>query len=158
MKRILVLAAIALAGFVVRSPLAAAAPPGHIVRLGILDALVPTFDPTADSGEFVDGLRNLGYTPGRDIVFEYKSPHGNGAALPQLAEELVRSGVDILADAGGLDARSRQSDEDRPDRHDRQHRCRRNRPRSETCETGRKRDGTCRQRGRNCRQTGSALA
>ncbi len=100
-KRILLLAAIALAGFIVRPPLAAAGPPGHIVRLGILDALVPTFDPTADPGEFVDGLRELGYTPGRDIVFEYKSPHGNGAALPQLAEELVRSGVDILLTLGG---------------------------------------------------------
>jgi hypothetical protein len=68
-KRILVLAAIALAGFIVRPPLATAAPPGHIVRLGILDALVPTFDPTADPGEFIDGLRELGYTPGRDIIF-----------------------------------------------------------------------------------------
>src|SRR6266478_727351 len=99
-KRTLVLAAIALAAFIVRPPLAAAAPPGHIVRLGILDALVPTFDPTADPGEFIDGLRELGSTPGRDIVFEYKSPHGNGAALPQLAEELVRSGVDILLTLG----------------------------------------------------------
>ena len=95
-KRILVLAAIALAGFVVRPPLAAAGPPGHIVRLGILDALVPSFDPTADPGEFIDGLRELGYTPGRDIVFEYKSAQGNVEALPQLTEELVQSRVDIL--------------------------------------------------------------
>jgi putative tryptophan/tyrosine transport system substrate-binding protein len=95
-KRILVLAAIALAGFIVRPPLATAAPPGHIVRLGILDALVPTFDPTADPGEFIDGLRELGYTPGRDIVFEYKSAQGNVEALPQVAKELVQSRVDIL--------------------------------------------------------------
>ena len=95
-KRILLLAAIALAGFIVRPPLAAAGPPGHTVRLGILDAVVPTFDPTADPGEFIDGLRQLGYTPGRDIVFEYKSPQGNAEALPQLAEELVRSRVEIL--------------------------------------------------------------
>ena len=62
-KRIVVLAAIVLAGLVVRSPLAPSGPPGHIVRLGILDALVPTFNPTADPGEFVDGLRELGYMP-----------------------------------------------------------------------------------------------
>ena len=99
-KRILVLAAIALAGFIVRPPLATAAPPGHIVRLGILDALVPTFDPTADPGEFVDGLRELGYTPGRDIVFEYKRAD-NLEAMPQVVEELVRSGVDILLTLGG---------------------------------------------------------
>jgi hypothetical protein len=99
-KRILLLAAITLAAFVVRSPLGAAGPPGHIVRLGILDALVPTFDPTADPGEFVDGLRELGYTPGRDIVFKYKRA-GNLEAMPQVAEELVRSGVDILLTLGG---------------------------------------------------------
>ena len=95
-KRVLALTAVALAVGIVLTPLVAAKPPGHVVRLGILDSLVPTFDPTADPGEFVNGLRELGYTPGRDIVFEYKNPHGNGEALPQLAEELVRSGVDIL--------------------------------------------------------------
>jgi putative ABC transport system substrate-binding protein len=94
-------AAVALAAVMLLTPLAGAAPPGHTVRLGILDALVPTFDPTADPGEFVNGLRELGYTPGRDIVFEYKNPHGDGAALPQLAQELVRSGVDILLTMGG---------------------------------------------------------
>jgi hypothetical protein len=70
------------------------------VRLGILDALVPSFDPTADPGEFIDGLRELGYTPGRDIVFEYKRA-GNLEAMPQVAEERVRSGVDILLSLGG---------------------------------------------------------
>jgi putative ABC transport system substrate-binding protein len=99
-KRTLVLAAITLAGLMVLPPLAAAGPPGHIVRLGILDSVVSTFDPTADPGEFIDGLRELGYTPGRDIVFEYKRA-GNIEALPQLAEELVRSGVDILLTLGG---------------------------------------------------------
>jgi putative ABC transport system substrate-binding protein len=100
-KRTLVLAAIALAGFIVRPLPAAAGPPGHIVRLGILDAVVPSFDPTADPGDFIDGLRELGYTPGRDIVFEYKSPHGNIDALPQIAEELVRARVNILLTLGG---------------------------------------------------------
>jgi putative ABC transport system substrate-binding protein len=57
----------------------------------------PSFDPTTDPliQEFIDGLRELGYTPGRDIVFEYKSAQGNVEALPQLAEELVQSRVDI---------------------------------------------------------------
>src|SRR5712671_2430785 len=99
-KRILLLAAIALAAFVVRSPLGAAGPPGHIVRLGILDALVPTFDPTADPGEFVDGLRELGYTPGRDIVFEYKSAQGNVGEMSQLAAELANSKPDVLVAQG----------------------------------------------------------
>jgi putative tryptophan/tyrosine transport system substrate-binding protein len=45
-------------------------------------------------------LRELGYTPGRDIVFKYKRA-GNLEAMPQVAEELVRSGVDILLTLGG---------------------------------------------------------
>jgi hypothetical protein len=66
-KRILVLAAIALAGFIVPPPLAAAAPPGHTVRVGVLGMFAPSFDPTTDPliREFIDGLRELGYTPGR---------------------------------------------------------------------------------------------
>jgi ABC-type uncharacterized transport system substrate-binding protein len=97
-KRILVLAAIALAGFILRPPLAAAAPPGHTVRVGVLGMFAPSFDPTTDPliREFIDGLRELGYTPGRDIVFEYKSAQGNVEALPQVAKELVQSRVDIL--------------------------------------------------------------
>jgi putative ABC transport system substrate-binding protein len=97
LKRMLVLAAIALAGFIVRPPLAAAGPPGHTVRLGILGVFGPSYDPTTHPAtrEFIEGLRELGYTPGRDIVFEYKSA-GNAEALPQIAEELLRSRVDIL--------------------------------------------------------------
>src|ERR1700737_3191826 len=97
-KRILVFAAIALAGFILRPPLAAAAPPGHTVRVGVLGMFAPSFDPTTDPliREFIDGLRELGYTPGRDIVFEYKSAQGNVEALPQVAKELVQSRVDIL--------------------------------------------------------------
>ena len=97
-KRILVLATIALAGFIVRAPLAAAAPPGHTVRVGILGVFASSFDPATypAAQEFIDGLRELGYTPGRDIVFEYKSAEGKAEGLPQLAEELVQSRVDIL--------------------------------------------------------------
>jgi putative ABC transport system substrate-binding protein len=76
----------------------AAAPPGHAVRIGILAAVAPTFDPDHDPGQraLVEGLKELGYAPGRDIVFKYKSAEGDPAALPRLAEELVASGVDIL--------------------------------------------------------------
>ena len=101
-KRILVLATIALTGFIVRPPLAAAAPPGHTVRVGVLGMYAPSFDPATDPliREFVDGLRELGYTPGHDIIFEYKSAQGNVEALPQLAEELVQSRVEILLTPG----------------------------------------------------------
>ena len=82
-KRILLLAAIALAGFIVRSPLGAAGPPGHIVRLGILDALVPTFDPTADPGEFV---ANSGIRPGAT-----SSSSTNARAISRQCHKLPRN-------------------------------------------------------------------
>jgi putative tryptophan/tyrosine transport system substrate-binding protein len=89
--------AIALAGFILQSPLAAAGPPGHTVRLGILGVFGPSYDPTTHPAtrEFIAGLRELGYSPGRDILFESKNA-SNAEALPQHAEELVRSRVDIL--------------------------------------------------------------
>src|SRR5260370_37717172 len=77
---------------------AAAGPPGHVARVGILEGIAPTFDPDRNPGHraLVEGLKELGYAPGRDIVFKYKSAAGDPEALPRLAEELVASGVDIL--------------------------------------------------------------
>jgi putative ABC transport system substrate-binding protein len=77
---------------------AAANPPGHPVRVGILEAIAPAFDPDQNAGHraLVEGLRELGYAPGRDIVFKYKSAEGDPEAVPRLAEELVASGVDTL--------------------------------------------------------------
>ena len=77
---------------------AAAGPPGHAVRVGILEVIAPTFDPDRNPGHraLVEGLKELGYAAGRDIVFKYKSAEGDPEALPRLAEELVASGVDIL--------------------------------------------------------------
>src|SRR5438876_12433399 len=63
---------------------AAAGPPGHAVRLGILAVIAPTFDPDRDPGQraLVEGLKELGYAPGRDVVFKYKSAEGDPEALP----------------------------------------------------------------------------
>jgi putative tryptophan/tyrosine transport system substrate-binding protein len=77
---------------------AVAGPPGHPVRVGILEAIAPAFDPDHNAGHraLVEGLKELGYAPGRDIVFKYKSAEGDPEAVGRLAEELVASGVDIL--------------------------------------------------------------
>ena len=77
---------------------AVAGPPGHLVRIGILEPIAPTFDPDRNPGHraLVEGLKELGYAPGRDVVFKYKSAAGDPEALPRLAEELIASGIDIL--------------------------------------------------------------
>ena len=43
-----------------------------------------------------DGLRDLGYTDGEGIHFEFRSADGNLDRLPELAAELVRLDLDVL--------------------------------------------------------------
>lgn len=56
------------------------------MRLGLLYPISPNFDPAKNlfDRELVEGLRELGYTPGRDVVFEFRSGAG-GAPFSQLA-------------------------------------------------------------------------
>ena len=97
-QRVLAVAAVALAVCIVLARVAAAGPPGHTVRVGFLEGFAPTFDPATNPAhrEFVEGLRELGYTLGRDVVVEYKSAQGNASLWPQLAAELVSSKPDML--------------------------------------------------------------
>jgi putative ABC transport system substrate-binding protein len=44
----------------------------------------------------VDGLRELGYVEGRNLVIEYRSAEGRVERFPELAAELVRLGPDII--------------------------------------------------------------
>lgn len=46
--------------------------------------------------ELREGLRQLGYTEGRDVVFEFRSADGRLDRLPELAAELVRLDVDVI--------------------------------------------------------------
>ena len=45
---------------------------------------------------FQQGLRELGYVEGKNIVIEYRYAEGKLEPVPELAAELVRLGVDIL--------------------------------------------------------------
>ena len=83
-------------------PFATAAPPGHTVRVGVLTPIATSFDPAVSplARELFEGLRELGYTPGRDIVFEFRSGQGVAEALPSLAAELVALKPDMLLVTG----------------------------------------------------------
>jgi hypothetical protein len=58
----------------------------------------------ADMGSFQkelrEGLRELGYTEGHNIAFEFRSAEGILDRLPALAAELVRLKVDVIAGLG----------------------------------------------------------
>jgi putative ABC transport system substrate-binding protein len=45
---------------------------------------------------FREGLKELGYVEGKNIVIEYRHPKDNPGQIPEIAAELVRSKVDLI--------------------------------------------------------------
>lgn len=43
-----------------------------------------------------DGMRELGYVEGRNVVYERRFAHGDARRLPELAAELVKLGPDVI--------------------------------------------------------------
>ena len=54
---------------------------------------------------FRQGLRELGYIEGKNIVIEWRSPEGNPDRMPTLAAQLVQLKVDVIVTAGGAATR-----------------------------------------------------
>ncbi len=50
---------------------------------------------------FLQGLRDLGYVEGRNVVIEYRDAEGKFERLPARAAELVALKVDVIVTAGG---------------------------------------------------------
>jgi putative ABC transport system substrate-binding protein len=55
---------------------------------------------------FRQGLRELGYVEGKNIVIEWRSAEGKLDRLPALAAELVRLRVDVIVTAGPIPTRA----------------------------------------------------
>ena len=73
--------------------------PKKVFRIGFLGAGSPS--DIADRIEgFRQGLRDLGYVEGKNIVIEYRWAEGKNERLPELAAELVRLQVAILVTSG----------------------------------------------------------
>jgi putative ABC transport system substrate-binding protein len=83
---------------ILAAPLAAAAqqPAGKVPRIGYLAPSSPSDATPGFVGAFRQGLRDLGYVEGKNIVIEYRSAEGKQERLPDLAAELVRLKVDII--------------------------------------------------------------
>ena len=80
--------------------IAEAQQPTKVPRIGFLVANSPSVY-TARIEAFRQGLRELGYVEGKNIIIESRSAEGNLDLLPSLAAGLVRLKVDVIVAAGG---------------------------------------------------------
>jgi putative ABC transport system substrate-binding protein len=80
-------------------------PAAKIPRVGILTAADSDRTPIFDA--FRDGLGELGYVEGRNIILEFRLAHGDFTLLPRLAEDLVNLPTDIIVADNGLDLLAR---------------------------------------------------
>ena len=81
------------------APFIQAQQPGKIPRIGYLNAS-STNSAASRVEAFRQGLRDLGYVEGKNIVVEYRFADGNLDRLKQLATELVQLDVDIIVSGG----------------------------------------------------------
>jgi putative tryptophan/tyrosine transport system substrate-binding protein len=80
-----------------------AAPPAHIPTVGWLDQ-GGWADKAHLHAVFLQGLRELGYVEGQNLVMVRRDAEGQLDRLPALAAELVRLPVDVIVTTGGVPA------------------------------------------------------
>jgi putative ABC transport system substrate-binding protein len=82
------------------APLAARAQPaGKVSRVGVLASSTPAnFEPGVKA--FREALHAAGWVEGRNLTVEARYPGPQYGPLPELAAELVRLNVDVLATLG----------------------------------------------------------
>ena len=79
--------------------------PTKVARIGFLIAVSPSAA-SARTEASRQGLRELGYVEGKNIVIESRYAEGKLDRLPALAAEMVRLKVDIIVTAGGQATRA----------------------------------------------------
>jgi len=89
-----------LAGGLLAAPLAAEAQQAtKVARIGYLGNSPTGFPHLREA--FLQGLHDLGYVEGRNVVIEYRYAEGKLERLPALAAELVALKVDVIFVGGG---------------------------------------------------------
>jgi putative ABC transport system substrate-binding protein len=73
--------------------------PGRVYRVGFLGNSTPALEANL-VGPFRDGLRDLGYIEGRNVLIEYRWAEGNYERFPALIAELIAQKVDVIVTAG----------------------------------------------------------
>jgi len=85
--------------------IAEAQQPKKVPRIGYLSGS-PPFSIAERTEAFRQGLRELGYMEGKNIVIEWRSGEGKRDRFPAVAADLVRLKVDLIVTAGPLVTRA----------------------------------------------------
>ena len=86
-------------GGALAAPFAVRAQQQRAYRIGFLGNSTAALEANL-VGPFREGLRDLGYVEGRNIVIEYRWAEGKYERFPELIAELVALNVDIIVTAG----------------------------------------------------------
>lgn len=71
----------------------------RVWRIGVLETTSMSLN-AANFDALRKGLRSLGYTEGQNLVFDYRSAEGRAERFAELANELVKSKVDLIVTRG----------------------------------------------------------
>jgi putative ABC transport system substrate-binding protein len=93
-----------IATLVVGSAKAEAQQPGKVPRIGFLFA-TPLSAQSARIEAFRQGLRELGYVEGKNIVIEWRSAEGKPDRVSKLVAEVVHLKVDVIVTGGPVSTR-----------------------------------------------------
>jgi ABC-type uncharacterized transport system substrate-binding protein len=91
--------------FAMCGTVAQAQEPRKVPRIGFLVAS-NSFANSDRIAAFQNGLRELGYMEGKNIIVEYRQAEGKLERLPKIAAELVGRHVDVIVTAGPADTRA----------------------------------------------------
>jgi putative tryptophan/tyrosine transport system substrate-binding protein len=79
-----------------------------VPRIGFMIGTSPSTIPDRIEG-FRQGLRDLGYVEGKNVVIEYRVAEGKVERLPNLLAELVRLKVDVIVTGGIVNHAAKQA-------------------------------------------------
>ena len=93
-------------GLLVAPLTAEAQQPTKVHRIGRLSPGLPPSQPSPSMEAFRQGLRELGYVEGQNLVMEYRYAEGRAERLGDLAADLVRLPVEVIVVGGALGIRA----------------------------------------------------
>jgi len=83
--------------------------PRNVPKIGYLVLSPLAEPPSAERRAFLEGLRDLGYLVGQNLIIEYRSAAWNRELLPDLAAELVQLKVEVIVVVPGATDAAREA-------------------------------------------------